>query len=193
MIGKKLTLQTLNNNTFFEYNMLFVSSISPHYSNTVNVFAATREQNNGLLPNKYYIKYSYLILAWFFYLKSITSIKNLKSNFKSQKQLIRFFVLPVKRTNYTLTKAPMAHKKNSKEQFVFKSYYICATFRGLTEDQNVVSSTNAAIVLLFIVQKLFPLFSTNLLFLKTTTIRFSYSDRNFFNFYWFITNTKKLT
>lgn len=104
---------------------------------------------------------------------------------------IKFNILPTKRTHYTLTKAPMAHKKNSKEQFCFKYYFVTANFKGNTKPSHVVNSCDAAAVLLTIIKNLFPVFSTNVLFIKTSTISFSYSDRNFFNYLVFLKQMKK--
>lgn len=48
---------------------------------------------------------------------------------KTKNKSIKFSFLPIKRKSYTLTKAPMAHKTNSKEQFVFKFYKFKASIK----------------------------------------------------------------
>lgn len=185
----KLTLTPSKDKTFFEYKILFVSIIPPHYSTSINVFASNSWQDNSKLPNKYFIKNSYLILAWFYQLQLISSKKPITDDVNS-KQLIKFSVLPSKRTHYTLTKAPMAHKKNSKEQYEFKFYFITASFKGQTESNKVVNSCDAAAALLLLIKKFFPTFSTNVLFLKTSRVWFTYHDCTFFNYHLFVTQNK---
>lgn len=133
-----------------------------------------------------------MIFAWFYHLKTL-STPNLSdtADVKMKKMPIKFNILPTKRTHYTLTKAPMAHKKNSKEQFCFKYYFITANFKGSTKVSHVVNSCDAAAVLLSITKHLFPVFSTNVLFIKTSTISFTYTDRNFFNYLVFLRQAKK--
>ena len=185
----KLTLTPSKDKTFFEYKILFVSIIPPHYSTSINVFASNSWQDNSKLPNKYFIKNSYLILAWFYQLQLISNKKPITDDVNN-KQLIKFSVLPSKRTHYTLTKAPMAHKKNSKEQYEFKFYFITASFKGQTESSKVVNSCDAAAALLLLIKKFFPTFSTNVLFLKTSRVWFTYHDCTFFNYHLFVTQNK---
>lgn len=174
--------------TKFKYRLLFVSIIPPHYAHSFNIFNAVfaREHEKIREPDKYFIKYSYLIFAWFYHLKTITLDTYPKnSEIKLDKLPIRFNVLPTKRSYYTLTKAPMAHKKNSKEQFCFKYYFILAVFKGYALKNHKATSCDAALVLISIIRTLFPFFSTNLLLIKTSTLSFTYSDRRFFNYFWF--------
>lgn len=171
--------------------MLFVSSIPPHHSSSLNLLALNASNDNSKLPSKCFIKNSYLILSWFYYLKLLTYRNTLaKTKPKNRKKLIKFAVLPTRRTHYTLTKAPMAHKTNSKEQFEFKFYFMLATFSGVTDSSRLVNSCGAASLLLLITSKMFPVFSTNVLFLKTSRVFFTYHDRTFFNYYQFSLNKK---
>lgn len=176
--------------TYFEYKILFVSIIPPHYSTSLNVFASNSWQDNSKLPNKYFIKNSYLVLAWFYQLQLISSKKPTTENVNNKK-LIKFSVLPSKRSHYTLTKAPMAHKKNSKEQYEFKFYFITASFKGQTESNKVVNSCDAAAALLFLIKNFFPTFGTNVLFLKTSRVWFTYHDCRFFNYHLFVSCNRR--
>ena len=171
--------------------MLFVSSIPPHHSSSLNLFASNSWQVNSKLPPKLFIKNSYLILPWFYYLKLVTYNNTDKTKIKNKKKLIKFAVLPTKRSHLTLTKAPMAHKTNSKEQFLFKFYYMLATFKGLTDSNTQLRSCDSAAVALLTTSKLFPVFSTNILFLKNSRVLLSYRDLKFFNYYDFSINAYK--
>lgn len=188
---KKLLIQN-KSRTSFKYKLLFASIIPPHYTTSLNSFAFTSWADTVKLPNKYYVKQSYLILAWFYHLKTITCKVSKKVISSSSKQVIKFIILPSKKSHYTLLKAPMAHKKNSKEQFLFKFYFILASFKGLTEVGKLIPSCDAAVSLLFMIQRLFPVLSTNLLLSKSTNVKFSYSDYVFFSYYSFVSKNKKV-
>jgi len=187
-LKRKFLLAQPDNRTTFEYKILFVSAIPPHYTSSLNVFALNSWQDDSKLPNKYFIKNSYLILAWFYQLQLITTDKKSLQNVNNKK-IIKFSILPSKRTHYTLIKAPMAHKKNSKEQFEFKFYFIVASFKGLTDSNKVVTSCDAAASLLLLIRRAFPTISTNVLFLKTSRVWFTFHDSNFFNYSRFVQNS----
>ena len=95
-------------------------------------------------------------------------------------------MLPSKRSLYTLTKAPMAHKTNSKEQFMFKFYFFkFSTYINLNNSL-IPSSVNEATLLYFLIKKTFPAFETNLLFMKYYQLNFPYNDGTYFNFKAFV-------
>ena len=86
----------------------------------------------------------------------------------------------------------MAHKTNSKEQFTFKFYFMVATFSGCTDPHTSASSVDGASVVLLATARLFPVFSTNVLFLKNSRVMFTYNDSIFFNYGAFL-KTRKLS
>ena len=97
------------------YRFSFTSLISPYLVTDLRIHSITSSPST---PKKSTIllKQSYLLFTWFYYLKEA------KTGSSSTKAFIRFAFLPTRRTMYTLTKAPMAHKTNSKEQFVFRVF-----------------------------------------------------------------------
>jgi hypothetical protein len=189
LLRRKFLIKKPENRTLFEYKLLFVSIIPPHYSSSLNVFASNSWQDNSKLPTKYFVKNSYLILAWFYNLQLITSGNKSLQNMNN-KRVIKFSILPSKRSHYTLIKAPMAHKKNSKEQFEFKFYFVTASFKGQTATNKLVTSCDSAAALLLLIRKFFPIFSTNVLFLKTSRVFFTYRDPLFFSYYRFVLQNK---
>ena len=74
--------------------------------------------------------------------------------------------MPIRRKKYTVTKAPMAHKTNSKEQYGFKFYFFKASFQSNLDSHMMISSVDFGAFFINNLKKLFPIFSTNLLFLK---------------------------
>lgn len=111
LLTAKHALTKPHKNTFFRYKVLFVSLIPPHYAATLNAFAFTSWKDTTKLPNKYFIKQSYLILAWFYHLKTITRSFESDRNQLGNKRMIKFIILPSRRSHYTLLKSPMAQKK----------------------------------------------------------------------------------
>ena len=69
----------------------------------------------------------------------------------------------------------MAHKTNSKEQFMFKFYKFKFSFNLFIEDENLPLSPSQGAYALDLTKKLFPSFETNLLFLKAYEITYPIS------------------
>lgn len=156
------------------YGFSFVSIISPHLANNVRLLYAS-----DLISKKALIKQSYMLLIWFYYLSFLELSRD-------NKHRLKIFVLPVKRKTFTLTKAPMAHKTNSKEQYKFQFYKFKVTFPSFFKEDNAVNSLNAGLLFVLISKKIFPQFETNLLFLKTYTFTFLLSDGTYFNYCRFV-------
>jgi hypothetical protein len=87
---------------------------------------------------------------------------------------------------YTLTKAPMAHKTNSKEQFVFRVFKFTTSIKTNFRVGRAPASVDHALVVLFLTKSMFPIFETNLLLLKTYTFILKMSDPNYFNYHKFV-------
>jgi hypothetical protein len=81
---------------------------------------------------------------------------------------------------YTLTKAPMAHKTNSKEQFLFKFYNFKFSFALKTNLDLAPSTVAQGAHSLAITKSLFPVFETNMLFLKNYEVSYPVHDKGFF-------------
>lgn len=152
--------------------------ISPRLINNLKL-----DFNFSFNEKKKLIKQSYILLTWFYYLSFSTPIKN---NLTKQSS-IQIFILPLKKTKFTLTKAPMAHKTFSKEQYLFQCYRFIFTFIIVPHELNF-TKLDYVIYLLLITKKTFPQFETNLLFLRFFVISVFYSDQKFFNFYKYYLN-----
>jgi len=87
---------------------------------------------------------------------------------------------------YTLTKAPMAHKTNSKEQIVFKFYKFKVSIKSNFLTEYSLKSIDQGLLSLLNAKSLFPVFDTNLLFLKSYNIQTLLTDKTFFNYYSFV-------
>lgn len=96
------------------------------------------------------------------------------------KAIPQIAILPCKQRVYTLTKAPMAHKTNSKEQFLFKFYNFKFSISLYLPPRLVPNSITQGAHSLTITRKLFPVFETNLLFLKYYQVSYPVRDRSYF-------------
>ncbi len=150
------------------FHFLFASIITPLISPNLNLLF----QPDTLTSKKNLLKNSYVILAWFYYMNSI----------QSPKIGIRFFVLPTRAQVYTLTKAPIAHKSNSKEQYKFVFYLLRVSFTSCAFVENELNSVNQGLLFLLLTKGVLPFFSSNLLILKNIQIKVQLRDTKYFNY-----------
>jgi hypothetical protein len=180
--NKKLFLlkkKKLNYNNSLRIKFTFVSLISPFLINNLrfNFNLLTKEK-------KIMLKQSYILLTWFYYISFINQKKNKKNK-------VKFFVFPVFNEKFTTTKAPMAHKNWSKEQYKFSFYKFVINFNCHLKEENKVNSLNEFLLFILLTKKNFPFFETNLFFLKNINFFFKFKDQIYFNYYNFLTNNKK--
>ena len=160
-----------------KYSLYFVSLIAPDFRSP--------EHGSGLrvrlpltLPRTVRVKRSYLMLAWFAYLLDVHAGDR-------SERMTKLAILPARRSLYTLQKAPMAHKTNSKEQFMFRFYSFKFTTKVTTPLETLPSSVNEALMVFYLVRRSFPAFETNLLFLKYYQVSIAYAGGSYFDLFRF--------
>ena len=136
----------------FIYEFSFVSLIPPFFS---SLTLTTKPS----IKNTINFKKSYLLLSWMYYLKTSKTLKKVKT--------VSFVTLPVRQKQYTLQKAPMAHKTNSKEHYKFKFFFYKICFKASIKQNTALLSPSAGLFFALIIKPFFPVFSTNLLLLRT--------------------------
>ena len=94
----------------------------------------------------------------------------------------RFFVLPTRNQVYTLTKAPIAHKLWSKEQYKFVFYLLRVSFPSCFFVDAQLQSVNQGLLFMLMTNKSLPFFSSNLLTMKNASIVVGFIDLYFFKF-----------
>jgi hypothetical protein len=177
----------------FTFRLHFASLISPYLLQDSSIARVSYTES---LPRKIHLKKSYLALSWFNYLSQLKdepAEHSLEKNDRDSKspsfsKALKFRILPSKRSLYTFQKAPMAHKTNSKEQFMFKFYFFKFSISITTPLEDIPSSINSSVSAYYIMKSTFPCFETNLLLLKYYEISSLYKEKLFFNFFTF-TNT----
>jgi hypothetical protein len=168
------TLQTSNSKFDIEYNFLFVSWVAPHLLfNRSHSSLQSRRVKVGVS-----IKKAYTMLTWLYYL-------TFTLDRQTENKVVKFSFLPRRRKMYTLTKAPMAHKTFSKEQFKFQLYKCKVSIRTRLGKNYRLQSIDHLKAAFIITKSSFPTLETNLLFLKTCRISMEGSAVNFYSYYLF--------
>ena len=169
-LNKLLFNNRLQNNitsNLFVYEFSFVSLIPPFFSSLV---LTTKPS----IKNTINFKKSYLLLSWMYYLKTSKNLKKTKT--------VSFITLPVKRKQYTLQKAPMAHKTNSKEHYKFKFFFYKIIFSASIKNTAQLLSPDSGLFFTLLIKPFFPVFGTNLLLLSSYRLLFSCKTGNFLTY-----------
>lgn len=154
-----------------KYSLKFASIISPGALTNVRVLQEAINSRHKV--NKLIVKQSYMLLAWVLYVQDSTR-KDLSKEQKKQIRKPGFFVYPKRQYKFTHTKAPMAHKTFSQEQYMFRFYYMSVTFK--VRQKLVPNSTNKTLLFALKQRRLFTAYGTNLFFMRRSAIVFSATD-----------------
>ena len=156
LLRYKTQSNTLTNRTV-RYSLRFSSLVPPHLPQS-QFSSSTSVTQSSVDKWRLTFKRSYAIVCWLAYLSSKVSSSGTRKTSVA--------ILPRKRSIYTLTKAPMAHKTNSKEQYAFSFYnFTFSTTLLISESAKPLSVSQLAWAL-HLTKSLFPVFETNLFFLK---------------------------
>jgi len=126
--------------------------------------------------NRFLIKQSYMLLTWAAY------ISNNSTKLEKTTSRPLFAHLPIKRKRFTITKAPMAHKTFSQEQYQYQFHTVVIAFSSqLSRSYAAEPSINESIYLMLLLRQSTSRFNlgTNLLLLSKFTTRQSVSDPDF--------------
>lgn len=141
------------------HSFLFASWVAPHIFFFKKKFLYNKMTRKQVLGSKK----AYTMLTWLYYMTSFKS-----QHAKTKK--IWFAILPRRTTKYTLTKAPMAHKTFSQEQFQFQYYRCRISFKSTLCHEPVNNTLSETQLCMLTIKELFPFFETNLLFLKKASV-----------------------
>lgn len=149
--------------------------------------------NSSLIkkPNKkILVKQSYIFLMWINYFLKLNSNKNTINNDTSssssiKKKIPSFFIHPCRNYKTTITKAPMAHKTFSQEQFMIRYYKLSLSFKIKISSLLKPNNINKIVFFSNMLQNNIPFVGTNMLFLHRYSILFYSHDYKFFSFFKF--------
>lgn len=163
-------------------------SVTTSYVSLINPFILSNYSFENykrfayLKPNeKIYVKQSYMILTWFYYLNFISTKQNSKKI-----SSLRFYIAPKIRRKFTITKAPIAHKTRSKEQILF-TYFKFNMFHHLQNSSLFknfffYTSCNQTLFAILLTKNSIALSETNLLFLKKKKVNLTFIDPFYFSY-----------
>jgi hypothetical protein len=196
------------------HSLKFTTLYAPASVRNIRLLFRVELSNSSFLNNrdksKVLVKQSYVILAWLHYLgarlnniASTSQSRNITDKVDSNDQPISnfgvpgLFIYPTKSYKTTVTKAPMAHKTFSQEQFMFKVYKISLSFttnllpheHGITNNNTFgsayINSINFSIYYIAFLRASIPYISTNMLLLKRYTLVIGVMDSGYFSYFFF--------
>lgn len=149
---------------------------------------------NKFSTSKISIKQSYIILVWTYYLsnrsqnrhnlETESDVKHPVSKDRNTK-IPSFFIYPPRKSKFTLTKSPMAHKTFSQEQFFYKNFRLSVSFFCFVPRNGVINGAYSSLYFAISVLNNIPNPSTNMFLLQRYTVFYLSRDPSFFSFFEF--------
>ena len=162
------------------YTLYFTSIITPYKINNIRLifYKVSSKIQIKTLIKKLFIKQSYLILTWFWYIQLKNNVnKILKPSFVFK---------PTKKYKITLLKAPMAHKTFSQEQIKFQYFSLTISFKinmNINKINFSLNTLNKVLVLLLQLRQTIPFIETNFFILTRFKFSIYLRDKIYFIFY----------
>jgi hypothetical protein len=160
ILKKKQHTSDFKKNLYIYYTFYFNTLITPYKINNIRLFLHNSSSFKSKKLNKLYIKQSYLLLTWFWYIKKKHNLNN--------KVQPSFVYKPTKKYRLTFLKAPMAHKTFSQEQVKLQYFVLTITFKILLPSQliNNMFNFNKILYLILNLRQNIPFIETNLFLLR---------------------------
>jgi len=163
-----------------KYSFRFASIISPSsLSNTKMLLKSMSYKGIDPYDAKILIKQSYIVLTWFSYIQDRSLVNKVDTGDTQGSKLPSLFVHKSKRVRFTHTKAPMAHKTFSQEQFMSKYYFFSVSFKSDLLRDDLTKSVNSSLYLLLQLRRSFAPVDTNFLILQRLSLSFRVADSKF--------------
>ena len=190
----KISVKKSTKTSLVQHTLKFGSLFAPHSLKEISLLFRNSTKYNSLLVNKpnkkILVKQSYIFLIWISYLsQSGDSTTSDKKEGKSKSGCPSFFIYPFRNYKTTITKAPMAHKTYSQEQFMMRFYKFSISFysnnsvSGHFGDKSYLSGLDKILYFSHFVRRDMPYVGTNMLFLSKYTVVFYSIDSSFFSFF----------
>ena len=192
--GLQTSTKKFSKTNLIQHTLKFGSLFAPHSLKEISLLFRNSTKYNSLLVNKpnkkILVKQSYIFLIWISYLSQSSDLTNLgKKEGNSRAGCPSFFIYPFRNYKTTITKAPMAHKTYSQEQFMMRFYKFSISFysnnlvSGYSGDKSYLSGLDKILYFSHFVRRDMPYVGTNMLFLSKYTVVFYCIDSSFFSFF----------
>ena len=167
-----------------QHTIKFGSIFAPDSLRGINLLFRNSSDYSSLLINKpskkILVKQSYIFMVWVNYL---CAQKFTHDRGSSTAKSPAFFIYPKKNYKTTITKAPMAHKTYSQEQFMVRFYNFSITFHSdyVGGHRGTLDSVNKSSYFASFLRKAVPFTGTNMLFVSKYRLVFGSKDNSFFS------------
>jgi hypothetical protein len=173
------------NHQYIHYTLNFRSIIPITQHFNLPLFTLLNLKGGLAKSTNIVIKQSYLLLTWLFVFKKHNQVRYApdtrpNARVRAGVYMPSVFIKPIRRSRFTIVKAPMAHKTFSQEQYLFQSHTLVTSFKLLVNPrvrESYTSANNTLYLLLLLKSERF-FFETNLFFLQRMTISIPVQDRN---------------
>jgi len=189
-------VKSKNTTNKIQHTIKFGSIFAPDSLRGINLLFRSSPNYSSLLVNKpnkkILVKQSYIFMVWVNYL---CKQKPVNGGGNSAVKNPSFFIYPKKNYKTTITKAPMAHKTYSQEQFMVRFYSFSITFHSdyVGDHCGTLDSIGKSSHFASFLKKATPFTSTNMLFVSKYSLVFGSKDSSFFSLVSFDTLGNKLT
>ena len=162
----------------FTYSIKFNTIIPPANICDTRLLVRNLGTNHGTVGGggRLLIKQSYMLMTWAAY------IVNNNTTLSKTALRPRCAHLPAKHTRFTATKAPMAHKTFSQEQYQYKHHSLIVSFDSkLTSSRKLIPSINESIYLKLLLRQSISKVNlgTNLFLMSRLSINQDIIDKEF--------------
>ena len=173
-----------------KHTLKFASLYTPSSFKDMSLFFRGTSKYNSFLKNKpnkkILVKQSYVMLIWLSYIAKSRKASDLERNDLSNKASCpSFFIYPFRNYKTTITKAPMAHKTYSQEQFMIRFYKFSISFHTNLSVPGCINSSipsvNSSLFFASFLRQNMPIIGTNMLILHKYATFFYSLDKDFFS------------
>ena len=207
---QKSSISSIKGKSVVQHTLKFGSLFVPSAFKDISLFfRGTSKFKDALIGKpvkRILVKQSYIFLIWIHFLvkrKNTTLLNDSNSDKGSHKHseptnlgdkvfYPSFFIYPFRNYKTTITRAPMAHKTYSQEQFMVRFYKLSVSFYipvpstpkgSIIKHKNftTLDSINKSVFFTHFLQNNIPYLGTNMLFLHKYTIAFFVKDSKFFD------------
>lgn len=164
-----------------KYSLRFTSLVPPSSVPKISILNNLVTSQDKFYPKKNInVKHSYILMSWMYYVKMSYSESN-ELKFKKLFNIPTIFCYPKRTQTFTHTKAPIAHKTFSQEQFKFKFYFLSVSFNisNLDYDDYKLNSINKSLYLMLNLRNFRNVSATNLFILKRFYFKLSFFDKKY--------------
>lgn len=169
--------QSVSQKQLINYQLTFRSIIPPRSNVNLQLMTMSIPDENDIRPKRLLIKNSYILLSWLFFL--LKTNQNFTKDTNISKVIPKFSIKPFRQSKFTITKAPMAHKTFSQEQYMYSYYSLSTNFKFYINTRGKNLNLNQLLFFFLVLKQSRFSFETNLFFLQKIIVSTVAKDEQF--------------